>query len=103
MFFFEPDKDFRITRGDTGIIRLESLKDGVAYEDYTATLSVKKHLNDDDYVLRIECDNDKFQFDHEMTKKLIPGRYKMDIEYRADGMVATLGVWDMYVLKDVTR
>lgn len=103
MFYFEPDQDFRLTRGDTGIIRLEATKDGTTITDYTATLSVKKHISDTDYALQIKCDNGKFQFDHEDTEKLAPGKYVMDIEFKTDGMVSTLGVWDMYVEKDVTR
>ena len=103
MFKFTLEDGLKLTRGDTGGIRLKSIKDGTEYTDYTATLSIKKHINDKDYVIRKECDNNQFDFTHEETEKLVPGKYVMDIEYRADGMVATLGVWPGEILRDVTR
>lgn len=103
MFKFTLEDGLKFTRGDTGEIRLKSIKDGTEYTDYTATLSIKKHINDKDYVIRKECDNNQFDFTHEETENLIPGKYVMDIEYRADGMVSTLGVWPCEILKDVTR
>ena len=47
MFFFEPDKYFKITRGDTGIIRLKVMKGSEEFTDYTATLSIKKNYSDE--------------------------------------------------------
>lgn len=103
MFFFEPDKDFKVTRGDTGIIRLNVLKGTEDFADYTATLSVKRNYSDEEYVIQKKADNGMFEFKHEDTENLVPGRYVMDIEFRTGSTVATLGTWDMVVLKDVTR
>ena len=96
MFKFTLEDGLKFTRGDTGEIRLKSIKDGTEYTDQTT-------LKDKDYVIRKECDNNQFDFTHEETENLVPGKYVMDIEYRADGMVSTLGVWPCEILKDVTR
>lgn len=103
MFFFEPDKYFKITRGDTGIIRLKTMKGSEEFTDYTATLSIKKNYSDDEYVIQKQADNGIFEFKHEDTENLVPGRYVMDVEFRTGSTVATLGTWDVFVLKDVTR
>ena len=103
MFFFEPDKCLKITRGDTGIIRIRVTEDDAEFTDYTATLSIKKNYSDNEYVIQKEADSGIFDFTHADTENLVPGKYVMDVEFRAGTTVATLGVWDAFVLKDVTR
>lgn len=105
MFVFE-NETLKITRGDTGTVRLsweDANGNDTAPTGYTAKLSVKKTAYDKEYVLQKECVNDQFNFTHEDTDKLFPGTYQFDIEIKNGASVATLGPFSLEVKTDITR
>lgn len=95
-----------ITRGDTGMLKLDATLDGKALEPgtYTATLSAKEDMDCDAYLLQKQADDDgRFFFTHDDTKNIRPGTYVYDIEIRSGVQVSTFGAAKLIVKGDVTR
>lgn len=91
-------------RGDTGTLMFEPIWCGEEAPDaYTATLSVKRNLDDEAYVLQKHSDNGVFEFVPADTKDLDPGIYVYDIEVQAADQVSTIGPYKYVLLADVTR
>ena len=97
-----------MTRGDTGVINL-NLTDSsgspyVFNEGDILSLSVKKALKDDDYILHKESTRPRIFLSHEETNDLAPGNYFYDLELKtALGQVQTFGPYKFTVKYDVTR
>lgn len=99
-------KDIRITRGDTGVLVLSVTVDGaeLSKSDYTGTFSVKRDIDDDDYVISKEIDNQgQLVLESADTAFLEPGTYVYDIQIVSGAQVATVGPAKFRVEGDVTR
>ncbi len=94
-----------LTRGDTGIVDFAPCfcDSGEPGDSYRAILSVKKNINDKDYVLQKETTDNLFIFEHADTKDIAPGKYIYDIEVHAEDQVDTMGPFKFVILADVTR
>ena len=91
-------------RGDTGVLLFQPTDEtGKDVADFTATLSVKKDINADDYLLQKTCANGKFNFRPEDTDGLAAGTYVYDIEVHTGDDVQTIGPYKYYLMPDVTR
>lgn len=103
MFKIKNDEIYH-TRGDTGSLAIHLQDgDGKDVEGYTATLSVKKKIRDEEYLFQVPVENGMAQFSHELTQKLPAGDYVYDIEvHTADGEVQTIGPNAYHLLPDVT-
>ena len=88
----------RIVRGDTA-----SLQINFSQEVDSAVLSIKKSVNDDEYVLQKQIVDGLLQFTHSDTNNLPAGRYVYDIQVTYGDVVDTplIGVFE--ILPDVTR
>lgn len=103
MFAFD-NSVLKITRGDSGIVRLNlKTADGTEVSDYTAVLTLKKNIHETENALQIACDSGKFQFDHSSTENLTPGNYVYDVQIIRDGAYTTIGPYQAIVIPDVTR
>lgn len=92
------------TRGDTASLAV-NLKDadGNAITGYTAMMTVKKRLKDDDFLFQVPVKNGMVNISHETTQKLPYGDYVYDIEvHMADGGVQTIGPYEYHLTPDVT-
>lgn len=99
-------KDIVITRGDTGMLKLSVQLDGTDLKpsDYTAVLSVKRNIDDEDYIITKKASQDgELFFSHDDTKDLDVKTYVYDIEIRKDDQVCTIGPAKFKVEGDVTR
>lgn len=91
-------------RGDTGVLLFQPTDEtGKAVTDFTATLSVKKDINVDEYLLQKTCVDGKFDFRPEDTDGLAAGTYVYDIEVHTGDDVQTIGPYKYYLMPDVTR
>lgn len=79
----------------------------VAYEMQdgdTLTFSVKRNINESDYVLQKTSKSNKVVFQHADTKDLQPGNYVYDIQVQtALGQVQTIGPAKYVIQADITR
>lgn len=101
-------KTVKQIRGDTGTILFKpTLLDGTALTDYTATLSLKKSIDDTAYVFQKEAevtsDGARFRISADDTANLDAGKYVYDIEIHQGDNVQTFGPENWYIIADVTR
>lgn len=94
-------------RGDTGCIDIILYSNGNPYtmqDGDTLTFSVKRNINDSDYVVQKTSKSNKVIFQHSDTKDLQPGNYVYDIQVQtALGQVQTIGPAKYVIQADITR
>lgn len=88
-----------MTRGDSAFLHIHLCGYHMKPEDI-ATLSVKKKIDDEDYIFQVVFGNGCFYFPPALTKNLEEGKYIYDIQIdTADGQVYTVVEDSVLVLK----
>lgn len=101
-------KNIQHVRGDTGVIRVElETEDGTPFpfrEGDSATLTIKKKLQDEQPILQKTTEDGLFIFQHEDTQGIPYGSYWYDIQVTlAEGQVMTaVGPAQYRLTPDVT-
>lgn len=104
MFKIKGDNIYH-TRGDSGGFTIE-LKDenGEEISEYTAVMSVKRKLRDDEYLFQALVRDGACNILPEDTRNLPFGDYFYDIQVTTkDGAVQTIGPFEYHLMADVTR
>lgn len=92
------NKKIYIVRGDTGPLYIN-----LSQEVDNAIFSVKKNINDTDYVLQKEITGGMVKFKHEDTNNLETGEYVYDIQVEYGDDIDTPIIGTFTVIADVTR
>ena len=92
------NNNISIVRGDTGILQIN-----FSQEVDSAVFSVKKNIEDTEYVLQKNITDGVLQFDHDDTNDLEAGKYVYDIQVNYNNNVETPIIAYFTVIADVTR
>jgi len=98
--------DISHTRGDTAFIRLSLTNNGEPYaaDGDTFTLTIKRNVHDDEYVLQKMFAVPRILLQPKDTAGLDAGTYVYDIQIQTQaGVVQTIGPHKFHLLADVTR
>ena len=92
------NNNISIVRGDTGEMQIN-----FSEEIDRAVFSVKKNINDEEYVFQKEIIDGVLSFQHEDTNNLVPGKYVCDIQVTYGDVIDTPLIGAFIVIADVTR
>lgn len=92
------NNNISIVRGDTGILQIN-----FSQEVDSAVFSVKKNIEDTEYVLQKNITDGVLQINHDDTNDLEAGKYVYDIQVTYNGIIDTPIIAYFMVIADVTR
>lgn len=93
------NKKISMVRGDTN----PPLQINFSREIDSAIFSVKKNINDTEYILQKQIVDGLLKFEHEDTNTLDAGDYVFDIQVVYDGEIETPLIGTFKLIADVTR